>query len=220
MRARAGSARSSAVALVVISAATAASAETGAPPPRSAGAADLPAIAVKNRNTNVEARIRLYDPADGSLDRAALRTFMRVASSNADLPEGSAPDPLDPRLVQLAVRAAYHFKSTSMLIVSATRRGDHGKHGKGEALDFRLGNVRAAALAAYARGFPRAGIGLYDHPETQYLHIDVRPRSWQWSDGSPPGGALSEKVIADPTYEQRDASWTPATDLPEAATAH
>jgi len=180
-------------------------------------AADLPPIAVKNRNTNAEAKIRLYNVDDGSLDQEALRTFMRVACSKSDVPDGDVVEPLDPRLVQLAFRAAYHFNGASMLIVSATRKGHQGKHGTGEAIDLKLGNVRASSVAAYARSFARAGVGLYDHPETQYTHLDVRARSWHWSDSSRPGGALAEKVMADPMQQKRDASYVPAQDLPEAA---
>jgi hypothetical protein len=192
-------------------------------------AASLPAIEVKNRNTNAHATIRLYHPASGSLDRAALRTFMRVACSIPDVPpsgdhdarpDGDLREPLHPRLVQLVFRAAYHFHSTSMVIVSATRKGDHGKHGAGEALDFKLVGVRASSLAAYARGFPRAGVGIYEHPETQYVHVDARDRSWHWADGSAPGVSTPERVLPDPTQAQRDASYVPAMDLPEGARAH
>jgi uncharacterized protein YcbK (DUF882 family) len=183
-------------------------------------AVSLPAIDVKNRNTDARANIRLYT-GDGTLDRDALRTFMRVACSRVDAPDkpnGEVAEPLDPRLVQLVFRAAYHFRSTSLVIVSATRKGAHGKHGTGDAIDFQLGGVRAAALAAYMRTYPRAGVGIYTHPKTQYVHLDVRDRSYHWIDASPPGVRWREKRLRDPHQEKRDASYAPLMDLPEVAT--
>jgi uncharacterized protein YcbK (DUF882 family) len=182
-------------------------------------AVSLPAIEVRNRNTNARAKIRLYSD-DGEIDRAALRAFMRVAASTADLSDranGNVAEPLDTRLVQLAFRAAYHFGGASIVIVSATRKGTHGKHGSGQALDFHVEGVRAATLAAHARAYPRAGVGIYTHPKTQYVHVDVRDRSYHWLDGSPPGVTWRERLIADPGQRKRDASYTSVMDLPEAA---
>lgn len=175
---------------------------------------------MKNRNTNAHAKIRLYAD-DGGMDRSALRTFMRIACSSADAPDtadGEVAEPLAPRLVQLVFRAAYHFSSSKIVIISATRKGSHGKHGSGDALDFQLEGVRAATLAAYARGYPRAGVGIYTHPKTQFVHVDVRDRSYHWLDGSPPGVTWREKLLPDPTVQKRDGAYVTAMDLPEAAT--
>ena len=184
-----------------------------------AWATALPAIDVTNGTTRARAKIRLYAD-DGAIDREALREFMRVAASVAGLPDradGAVAEPLDPRLVQLAFRAAYRFGGASMVIVSATRKGAHGKHGSGDALDFKLDGVRASKLASYARSFPRAGVGIYTHPKTQYIHLDVRDRSFHWLDGSPPRVTWREKRLKDPTQPKRDASYVSAMDLPEAA---
>lgn len=186
---------------------------------KSEWATALEAIDVKNHNTNVRATIRLY-AEDGSVDRSALSVFMRVASSSpdhADLPDGQIAEPLEPRLVQLAFRAAYHFGGKPVVIISATRRGAHGKHGTGEALDFQLTGVRAATLAAYLRTFPRAGVGIYTHPRTQFVHLDVRDRSYHWLDASPPGVRWRDKRLSDRTQQKRDASYSSLMDLPETA---
>jgi uncharacterized protein YcbK (DUF882 family) len=182
-------------------------------------AASLTAIEVRNRNTNARAKIRLYDDT-GELDRSALRDFMRVAASTVDLPDrpdGDVAEPLDPRLVQLAVRAAYRFGGASIVLVSATRKGSHGKHGTGDALDFQVEGVRAATLAAYARTYPLAGVGIYTHPKTQFIHLDVRDRSYHWIDASPPGVTWREKLLPDRTQQKRDASYVSTMDLPEVA---
>lgn len=178
-------------------------------------AAALGAIDVLNRNTNGRAKIRLYDD-HGVLDRSEARSFMRVAGSAHAAPDDASDDDerLDLRVVQLAIRASYHFNGAPIEIVSATRPGTNGKHGTGEALDFALTGVKAPVLAAYLRTTPRAGVGIYTHPKTQYVHLDVRDHSYHWIDGSPPGVTWREQLLSDPKRAARDDSWSPALDLP------
>ena len=175
----------------------------------------LAPIDVRNRNTGAHARVRLY-ANDGGLDRAALRSFMQVACSTTDA-DPDDDQPLDPRVVQLVVRASYHFGGAPVVIVSATRKGDPGKHGAGDAIDFQLAKVTPNALAAYLFTTPRAGVGLYPHPQTQYVHIDVREHGYHWLDMSPPRVTWPEKLLPDPARARRDAGWVPAYDLPEPA---
>lgn len=171
----------------------------------------LKAVDVRMRNTGAQAKIRLYAD-DGSIDPRAARDFMNVAASVK-----GANEPLPTRLVQLVVRASYKFGGANVVIVSATRKGAHGKHGSGLAIDFALDGVSASALAAHLHQTPRAGIGIYTHPKTQYVHLDVRDRSYHWLDGSPPGVTWREKLLADPNQAKRDASYGAANDLPESA---
>jgi uncharacterized protein YcbK (DUF882 family) len=179
-------------------------------------AASLRPIEVKNRNTRAHGKVLLYK-SDGSLDPEAVREFVAIArSANAREPDD---EPLDPRLVQLVVRASYHFGGKTISIVSATRKGKRGKHGSGEAIDFALEGVRARTLARHLFGYPLAGVGFYTHPKTQYVHLDVRDRGTHWLDGSPPGVTWREKLLADPKQAARDASYVAAMDLPEGAGA-
>jgi uncharacterized protein YcbK (DUF882 family) len=176
----------------------------------------LGSVDVRNRNTNGHAKIRLYDD-NGVLDRSEARAFMRIAGSTKAEPADASDDDerLDLRVVQLAIRASYHFGGASILIISATRPGARGKHGSGEALDFSLEGIKAPLLAAYLRATPRAGVGIYTHPKTQYVHLDVRDHSYHWIDGSPPGVTWREQLLPDPKQSPRDASWSQAMDLPE-----
>jgi len=180
-------------------------------------ATSLKAIDVRMRNTGAQAKIRLYKD-DGTIDPRAAQEFMDVAASVK-----GAKEPLPSRLVQLVFRASYKFgragggEGANVVIVSATRKGAHGKHGSGQAIDFALDGVSAAALAAYLRQTPRAGIGIYTHPKTQYVHLDVRDRSYHWLDGSPPGVTWREKLLSDPNQAKRDESYGAANDLPESA---
>lgn len=195
--------------------------------PMAAWAARLGVLTVKNRNTEERAALRLYDP-HGDIDPLAAETFMRVAEREHGSPEGASQH-LDVRLLQMVARAAYHFghlgclkkhtpcdgAASTVVIVSATRSASRGKHASGEALDFFLEGVRAANLAAYLRGSPRAGVGIYTHPRTQYVHLDVREQSFHWLDASPPGRTWRERALRDPKRVARDAQWDVEDDLPE-----
>ncbi len=176
-------------------------------PARKAAWADaLPPVEVASALTATRAPLRLYAP-DGQIDAEARARFEQLAAGEGD------PHPLAARVEQLVFKAAYHFGGASVVIVSGWR--DHaGRHTTGEALDFKLVGVRAATLAAWLRDLPRAGVGVYTHRRTQYVHLDVRDVSYHWMDGSPPGVTWKERQLRDPRQVERDASWTPDADLP------
>ncbi len=172
---------------------------------------ELAPVTVKNINTNNEATIALY-ARDGSVDKAELATFNDVVSRDGRLKS------IAPRTVQLVIKAAAHFHAKEVLVISAFRpatRHDHGPHTTGSAVDFQLPGVAARTLAAYLRKEPRAGVGIYTNPRTQFVHLDSREQSYHWLDASPPGIVWREKGLPDPDREARDASYTPEHDLPE-----
>jgi uncharacterized protein YcbK (DUF882 family) len=166
----------------------------------------LAPLEVTNLAKGGNATIRLYGP-DGEIDereRARLETVVAVDGQ---------PHVLAARLEQLVVKAAHHFGDAPVVVVSGWR--EHaGRHTAGEALDFKLGCIGAARLAAYLRELPRVGVGIYTHPRTQYVHLDVREASYHWLDASPPGVTWRERALRDPGQMKRDASWTPESDLP------
>ncbi|HEY5242913.1 MAG TPA: hypothetical protein VIJ22_15645 [Polyangiaceae bacterium] len=174
---------------------------------RSASWADaLVPIEVTSVVTGQSASIRLY-AVDGEIDEAARMHLEHVVARDGEQHE------LASRLEQLVVKAAHHFHDAPVYAVSGWR--EHaGRHSTGEALDFKLRGVQAAQLAAYLRGLPRVGVGIYTHPRTQYVHLDVREPSYHWLDGSPPGVTWKERQLRDPGQMKRDASWTPEGDLP------
>jgi len=167
-------------------------------------------LRVLNVNTLAEATVRLY-ASDGALDPDALAEFSRVASGD----DGPA---LDPRLVQLVAKAAYELGATSIEAISGFRPMKNGKaagrHTTGEALDFRLEGVKTPKLAMHVRSFAHAGVGIYTHPRTQYIHLDVRDESYHWVDGSPPGVTWREQPIPDWRARLRDLAYAPEMDLP------
>lgn len=174
---------------------------------------ELAPVVVRNLNTGAEAQILLYG-SDGAVDEDALDAFARVVARDDDDGE---PASLSPRLVQLAIKAAYHFHAPSLVSLSAYRAQNPFKgsrHATGDALDFRLDGVKAHVLATYLRTLALVGVGLYTHPRTQYVHLDVREESYHWNDGSPPGVTWREAPLRDPLRMMRDAAYSPELDLP------
>lgn len=166
----------------------------------------LPAVEVVSESTREHDDIRLY-ASNGEVDDDALARFEAIASRDG------LPHRLSARVVQLVFKAAYHFKSSRVVIVSAWR-AEAGRHTTGEAVDFKLEHVRASQLAAWCRSLARAGVGIYTNPRTQYVHLDVRDTSYHWLDASPPGVKWREKQLRDPGQVKRDAAWSPEQDLP------
>jgi uncharacterized protein YcbK (DUF882 family) len=166
----------------------------------------LPPIEVAGVATRQRASVRLYADS-GEIDETARETLERVAANDAE------PHELAARVEQLLMRAAYHFGAAPVQVVSAWRE-NASRHGTGEAIDFKLKGVRARELAAYLRQLPRAGVGIYTNPRTQFVHLDVREQSYHWIDASPPGVKWHEAQIRDPGASKRDAAWTPQADLP------
>jgi uncharacterized protein YcbK (DUF882 family) len=171
-----------------------------------AWAGALAPIDVTSVATGDTASIRLYG-VDGEIDESARMHLERVASRDGE------QHVLASRLEQLVVKAAHHFRDAHVFVVSGWR--EHaGRHTTGEALDFKLQGIPAAQLASYLRGLARVGVGVYTHPRTQYVHLDVREPSYHWLDGSPPGVTWRERQLRDPGQVKRDATWTPEGDLP------
>jgi uncharacterized protein YcbK (DUF882 family) len=172
-----------------------------------AWAAELPAVAVSSVKNGEVARLRLYD-ATGEVDDEARAALERIAAGT----DGEA-HPLAPRVEQLLFKAAYHFGAAPIVVVSAWRR-HAGKHTAGEAIDFKLRGVSAGAVAGYLRGLPRVGVGIYTHPSTQFVHVDVREPSYHWVDGSASGMRGRERQMTDRSAVKRDAAYATDMDLP------
>lgn len=171
----------------------------------------------KNFATTLE--IDLYDD-QGRVDEAAAGRLDSILVGERD-PEHASGISIDRRTLQLLFRAAYHFKAEQIEIISAYRkpgRRREGPHASGRAIDFKLPHVPAATLAAYLRTLPRVGVGVYTHPKTQYVHLDVREHSFHWIDASPPGRSWRERSLGSSQLAARDAAYSPASDWPEGTT--
>ncbi len=189
--------------------------EAAAAPPASPFAR-LPPLRFTNENTRESASVQLYDAAGHVNEQAA--ALLDTLLCDARDPKARATLALDRRTLQLAVRAALHFRADEVQVVSAYRkpgRRREGPHATGKALDFKLPGVAARALAAYLRTLPRVGVGIYTHPKTSYVHLDDREHSFHWLDASPPGRTYRELSIGNASLPKRDAAYARADDWPE-----
>ncbi len=194
-------------------------APAAAPPRRVDPAfAALSPLGVLNVNTRERAELRLYD-STGALSSPALERLDELLADRRD-PLEIERAPIDRRVLKLLFKAAYHFGATEIEIVSGYRKPGkrrEGLHGQGRAIDFRLQGVKAAELASYLRRLPRAGVGVYTHPKTQYVHLDVRDQSYHWLDASPPRRTWRERSLGRiaPSHDR----YEPEADLPESVLA-
>lgn len=176
---------------------------------------DLSPVRFCNLNTRDCLPVRLYDET-GNVDESVAQGLDRLMSDTRD-PEHPSSSRIDRRLLQLIVKAAYFFESGTVELVSGYRRSarrTEGPHAKGLAADFKLKGTAARKIASYLRSLPRVGVGVYTHPRTQYVHLDVREKSFHWLDASPPNHHWREQSLGGRGLAERDAAYTPLDDLP------
>lgn len=176
----------------------------------------LPPVSITNINSREVVSTKLYTTS-GQLDERAAQRLDSLLCDARD-PNDVQTHTMDRRLLQLIFRTAYHFGTNHVEVVSAYRKAVHkhaGVHAQGRAIDFRLSNVTAPILAAYLRTLPRVGVGIYTHPKTQFVHLDVREHSFHWLDASPPRRHWREKNIGSKALTALDATYKRANDWPE-----
>ncbi len=150
-----------------------------------------PLLVLRALNTGDHAAFAAAGPNGGfsasDLDRAAIVL--------AD-PRTGNRHPVEPRLLDLVFRLETHFGAEEIRVISGYRtpvRGGGSNHGKGRAMDFVVPGAADADVAAFARTLGFVGVGIY--PVSGFVHVDVRDRSYFWSDASGPGRRNRERGI-------------------------
>jgi uncharacterized protein YcbK (DUF882 family) len=150
-----------------------------------------PLLVLSALNTRERAVFRAASDHGGfsatDLDQAAL-LLREPASGNAY--------PVEPRLMDLVYDLETHFQSREVRVISGYRtpRGRAASnHGRGRAIDLVVSGTADTDVAAYARTLGFVGVGIY--PTSGFVHIDVRDRSYFWSDSSAPGRRNRERGI-------------------------
>ena len=144
-------------------------------------------------------------PADGDdggfssadLDRTA--HLLRAA--------GGDEHPLDTRTLALVYRIQPHFAVPEIRVISGYRvpkPGSRSNHGKGRAVDMVVPGVPDEEVARFAREMGFVGVGVY--PTSQFVHVDVRPRSYFWVDFSGPRMKNRERGILGDLATKSDAA--------------
>lgn len=131
------------------------------------------------------------------LDRAA--RVLRAA--------GGEEHPIDPRTLGLVYRIQRHFEVPEIRVVSGYRvpkPGSHSNHGKGRAIDLIVPGVADEDVARFARDLGFTGVGVY--PTSQFVHVDIRTRSYFWVDFSGPHMKNRETGILRDVAARADAT--------------
>lgn len=135
-------------------------------------------------------RFELVPSAAGRFEAEALE---RAELALAHRDDGSH-HPVHPRLVALVYRAVQRFRVPYVFVISGYRSGNpRSRHAQGRAIDLVLPGVSDRRLAAYLRPMGFVGVGIY--PTSGFVHLDVRARSYFWSDSSGPGQSNRERRI-------------------------
>jgi uncharacterized protein YcbK (DUF882 family) len=184
-----------------------------APSPDAAPALDdhgRPLLVLHSLNTADRVTLAAAGPSGGfrasDLDRAAF-VLREPATGNEH--------PIEPRLADLVYRVETHFAAQEIRIISGYRtpaRGTASNHGKGRAMDFIVPGATDAEVAAYARELGFVGVGIY--PTSGFVHLDVRDRSYFWSDSSGPGRRNRERGILGDLARSSDREATVRGELP------
>ncbi len=134
--------------------------------------------------------LQVYGP-DGRMRPEAYIAFCKALYAPGDHPRhGHEPwIAYHPRLLAMLYVTARHF-DRPLEIISAFRvprkRKASSNHHRGRAIDFRVQGIKRRRLLGYLdRSFIRAGIGWY--PNSTFIHLDTRRRSYHWTDFSKPG---------------------------------
>lgn len=121
---------------------------------------------------------------------------------------------LHPRLIRNLQRVADHFPGQTIEIVSGYRSPRRGhrrsKHGLGQAVDFKVSGVPNKTLYNFVRSLPKVGAGYY--PNSTFVHMDVRDRSYTWTDVSAPGEAPKYITPSDEQFAESEADVASAGD--------
>jgi uncharacterized protein YcbK (DUF882 family) len=120
---------------------------------------------------------------------------------------GGEEHPVDPRTLALVYRIQQNFQAPEIRVVSGYRipkPGSHSNHGKGRAIDLVVPGVPDEEVAKYARGLGFVGVGVY--PTSQFVHVDIRPRSYFWVDYTGPHMKNKESCILPGVATEGDAA--------------
>jgi uncharacterized protein YcbK (DUF882 family) len=136
---------------------------------------------------------------DGGFDAADLADAAHALAHHED----GSERPIEPRLVELVYQASRHFRAPWVVVISGYRPGrSTSRHAHGRAIDFVLPGVADRRLAAWARRLGFVGVGIY--PVSGFVHLDVRERSYFWSDSSGPGEENRERAILRSQWARAD----------------
>lgn len=144
--------------------------------------------------TNVNRGETLDVPAAGDNGGFAASDLDRIAHLLRSA--GGEEHPMDPRTLALVYRIQTRFEVPEIRVVSGyriPRLGSRSDHGKGRAVNLIVPGVADEEVARFVRDLGFVGVGVY--PVSQFVHVDIRPRSYFWVDVSGPHMRNRERGI-------------------------
>jgi uncharacterized protein YcbK (DUF882 family) len=152
-----------------------------------------------NRGETVEVPSTSGDGAFAATDLDRIAHLLRAATGDEH--------PVDPRTLSLVYRIQTHFGAPEVRVVSGyrlPRPGSRSNHGKGRAVDMVVPGVADEEVARFVREIGFVGVGVY--PTSQFVHVDIRPRSYFWVDFSGPRMRNRERGILGDLAAKSDAA--------------
>jgi uncharacterized protein YcbK (DUF882 family) len=168
-------------------------------PPRDAAGRPMLALRGLNRGEFLAIPASSDDGGFDSLDLDRAAHLLRAMSGDEY--------PVDPRTLALVYQIQTHFAAPEIRVVSGyrvPRPRSHSNHGKGRAIDFIVPGTADEDVAKFAREMGFVGVGIY--PRSQFVHVDIRPRSYFWVDSSGPHMKNRERGILGDLASRGDAS--------------
>jgi uncharacterized protein YcbK (DUF882 family) len=152
-----------------------------------------PMLALRSVNRGESLTIRALSDSGGfaSFDLDRVAHLLRAA--------GGDEHPIDPRTLGLLYGIQAHFGAPELRVVSGYRLpkpGSRSNHCKGRAVDLIVPGTADEEVARFVRDHGFVGVGVY--PKSQFVHVDIRPRSYFWIDESGPHRKNRERgILAD-----------------------
>jgi uncharacterized protein YcbK (DUF882 family) len=169
------------------------------PVPRDAYGRPMLSLTTVNRKESLAIPALSDEGGFDSIDLDRVAHLLRAA--------GGDEHPIDPRTLGIVYRIESHFGVAEVRVVSGYRvpkRGSRSNHGKGRAMDLIVPGVPDEEVARFAREMGFVGVGVY--PTSQFVHMDVRPRSYFWVDYSGPHMKNRESGILGDLAAKSDAA--------------
>jgi uncharacterized protein YcbK (DUF882 family) len=169
------------------------------PATRDAAGRPMLTVSTLNRGETLSVPAAGDDGGFASTDLDRLAHLLRAATGDEH--------PVDPRTMALVYRIQTHFDVPEIRVVSGFRvpkPGSRSNHGKGRAVDLVVPGVPDEDVARYVREMGFVGVGVY--PTSQFVHVDIRPRSYFWVDFSGPRMRNRERGILGDLAARSDAA--------------
>jgi len=169
------------------------------PVARDASGRPMLTLTTLNRGETLSVPAAADDGGFASTDLDRVAHLLRAATGDEH--------PVDPRTLSLVYRIQTHFGVPELRVVSGYRvpkPGSHSNHGKGRAIDMVVPGIADEEVARFTREIGFVGVGVY--PTSQFIHVDIRPRSYFWVDFSGPRMKNREHGILGDLAARSDAA--------------